>query len=127
MSSVKVVAGGRARRPAGPESTNESASPTSSSGPAESRMTPPASSRYCQVDEKLVDLPPRYWARARREPAMLSIRNGRQPQLDNTVAGALPPQAAAASGRSTGTTRQVRDMARNIRSRYHVGAPGARA
>ena len=40
--------------------------------------------RYCQVDEKLVELPPRYWARASREPAMLGIRNGRQPQLDNT-------------------------------------------
>ena len=39
---------------------------------------------YCQVDEKLVDLPPRYWARARREPAILGIRNGHQPQLDNT-------------------------------------------
>ena len=41
--------------------------------------------RYCQVDEKLVDLPPRYWARSRREPAMPGIRNGRQPQLDNTL------------------------------------------
>ena len=41
--------------------------------------------RYCQVDEKLVDRPPRYCARASREPAMLGIRNGRQPQLDNTV------------------------------------------
>ena len=38
--------------------------------------------RYCQVDEKLVDQPPRCWDRARREPAMLGIRNGRQPQLD---------------------------------------------
>ena len=28
---------------------------------------------YCQVDEKLVDLPPRYSARSRREPAMLGI------------------------------------------------------
>ena len=41
--------------------------------------------RYCQVDEKLVDRPPRYWAQARREPAMLGIRNGLQPQLDNTL------------------------------------------
>ena len=39
---------------------------------------------HSQVDEKLVDLPPRYWARARREPTMLGIRNGRQTQLDNT-------------------------------------------
>ena len=39
---------------------------------------------YCQVDKKLVDHPPRCWARARREPAMLGIRNGREPQLDNT-------------------------------------------
>ena len=40
---------------------------------------------YCQVGEKRVDRPPRYWARSRREPAMLGIRNGRQPQLDNTA------------------------------------------
>ena len=40
---------------------------------------------YCQVDEKLVDRHPRYRARASREPAMLGIRNGRQPQLDNTA------------------------------------------
>ena len=40
---------------------------------------------YCQVNEKLVDRPPRYWARASREPAMLGIKNGRRPQLDNTV------------------------------------------
>ena len=39
---------------------------------------------YCQVNEKLVDRPPRYWARASREPAMLGIKNGRRPQLDNT-------------------------------------------
>ena len=39
---------------------------------------------YCQVDEKLVDRPPRYWARANREPAILGIKNGRRPQLDNT-------------------------------------------
>ena len=39
---------------------------------------------HCQVDEKLVDQPPRYWARARRDPAMLGIKNSRQPQLDNT-------------------------------------------
>ena len=42
-------------------------------------------SRYCQVDGRLVDRPPRYWARASREPATLGIRNGRQPQLDNTL------------------------------------------
>ena len=41
-------------------------------------------SGYCQVDEKLVDRPPRYWARASREPAMRGINNGRRPQLDNT-------------------------------------------
>ena len=39
---------------------------------------------HCQVDEKLVDRPPRYWAPARLERAMLGIRNTRQPQLDNT-------------------------------------------
>ena len=48
------------------------------------------SRRYCQVDEKLADRPPRYWARARREPAMLGIRNGCQPQLDSTVQTADP-------------------------------------
>ena len=32
---------------------------------------------HCQVDEKLVDRPPRYWASARREPAMLGIKSGR--------------------------------------------------
>ena len=41
---------------------------------------------HCQVDEKLVDRPPRYWAPARLEPTMLSIKNSRQPQLDNTAA-----------------------------------------
>ena len=40
--------------------------------------------RHCQVDEKCVDRPQRYWALARREPTMLGIKNGRQPQLDNT-------------------------------------------
>ena len=39
---------------------------------------------HCQVDEKLVERPPRYWAPARREPAMLDIKNGRQLQLDKT-------------------------------------------
>ena len=50
------------------------------------------SSGYCQVDEKLVDQPPRWWARARREPAMLGIRNGRQPQLDSTIASPEEPE-----------------------------------
>ena len=40
---------------------------------------------HCQVDEKLVDQPSRYWAPARRDPAMLGIKNGRQSQLDNTL------------------------------------------
>ena len=52
--------------------------------------------RYCQVDEKLVDHPPRCWARARREPAMLGIRNGRQPQLDNTSPHSTGPVRIAA-------------------------------
>ena len=44
---------------------------------------------YCQVDEKLVDRPPRYWVLARREPTMLGIKTGRQPQLDpNTLTDA---------------------------------------
>ena len=50
--------------------------------------------RHCQVDEKVVDRPPRYWAPARREPAMLGIRNGRQPQLD------CEHHSAACRGRS---------------------------
>ena len=41
--------------------------------------------RHCQVDEKLGDRPPRYCAPARLEPTMLSIKNSRQPQLDNTA------------------------------------------
>ena len=48
---------------------------------ATTRRAPPASAgatvRYCHVDEKLVDRPPRYWARASREHAMPGIRNGR--------------------------------------------------
>ncbi len=40
---------------------------------------------HCQVDEKLADRPPSYSARARREQAILRIRKGGQPQLDNTV------------------------------------------
>ena len=32
--------------------------------------------RHCQVDEKHVNRPPRYWALARRELTMLGITNG---------------------------------------------------
>ena len=52
-------------------------------------LVEPLSEWHCQIDEKLVDRPPRYWAPARREPAMLGIKNGRQPQLDNTPGGPL--------------------------------------
>ena len=55
---------------------------------------------YCQVDEKLVDLPQRYWVRARPEPTMLGIRNGRQPHLDNTSAR-IPPAMASSSTPNT--------------------------
>ena len=41
--------------------------------------------RYGPVDATLVDRPPRGWARASREPAMLGTNNGRRPQLDTTV------------------------------------------
>ena len=41
--------------------------------------------RYGSVDATLVDRPPRGWARASREPAMLGTNNGRRPQLDKTV------------------------------------------
>ena len=50
---------------------------------------------YCQVDAKLVDRPPRYCARVRREPAMLGIRNGCQPQLDNTFTWPSQPRSSA--------------------------------
>ena len=46
---------------------------------------------HCQVDEKLVDRPPRYCAPARLEPTMLSIKNSRQPQLDNTAWTSMCP------------------------------------
>ena len=45
----------------------------------------PFSACHSQVDAKLVDRPPRGWARASREPAMLGTNNGRRPQLDKTV------------------------------------------
>ena len=41
-----------------------------------------------KVNEKLVERPPRCWAPVRREPAMLGISNGRQPQFDNTLGAA---------------------------------------
>ena len=41
--------------------------------------------RYGSVDATLVDRPPRGWARASREPAMLGTNNGRRPQRDTTV------------------------------------------
>ena len=50
---------------------------------------------YCQVDEKLVDQPPRCWARARREPAMLGIRNGRS--LNLTIPTCSPRRGEKAS------------------------------
>ena len=37
-----------------------------------------------RVKEQLKLLPPRSWTRARPEPDILGIRNGREPQLDNT-------------------------------------------
>ena len=46
---------------------------------------------FKKVDEKLVDRPPRYWTPARLEPTMLSIKNSRQPQLDNTPGSARRP------------------------------------
>ena len=45
----------------------------------------PFSACHSQVDATLVDRPPRGWARASREPAMLGTNNGRRPQLDTTV------------------------------------------
>ncbi len=67
--------------------------------PRGNRSGPRPLSRYCQGDEKHVDRPPRYGARARREPTMLGINNGRQPQLDNTsergIEGGSSPRTAA--------------------------------
>ena len=60
---------------------------------------------HCQVDEKVVDRPPIYWAPARREPAMLGIRNGRQPQLDNTRALRRP---SAGTISATAAIRELR-------------------
>ena len=60
---------------------------------------------YCQVDEKLVARPPRYWARASREPAMLGIRNGRQPQLDNTRVRSVRRREPAADSRQAERAR----------------------
>ena len=48
-----------------------------------------------KLTQKRVDLPPRYWARARREPAMLGIRNGCQPRLDNTSSRPFGPSVVA--------------------------------
>ena len=61
-----------------------------------------ASGGHCQVDEQLVDRPPRCWAPTRREPAMLGIKNDRQLQLDNTARGTtvvVPPTKAATAMR----------------------------
>ena len=102
------------------------------------QIPPEEQERYCQVDEKLVDQPPRCWARARHEPAMLGIRNGRQPQLDNTQRiaftiqtgpGDRPPACASripnslAESRIEATLRRAqrsrsRSARRNLEGRY---------
>ena len=60
-----------------------------STGPAGRHLAPRQGQvwfvRYGPVDATLVDRPPRGWARASREPAMLGTNNGRRPQLDTTV------------------------------------------
>ena len=81
---VGLEGGGRSDQPA---TLAESATTRVSALRKPPSSRPQRATRYCQVDEKLVDRPPRYWARASREPAMLGIRNGRQPQLDNTLRG----------------------------------------
>ena len=87
---------------------------------------------YCQVDEKLVDQPPRCWARSRREPAMLGIRNGRQPQLDNTREKNSRRTCAPAAGRVCVPTWAVepprvrRIIRRAVDPRLPVAAPAAR-
>ena len=98
----RVLAAHRSPAPEGMGRRSECHSSTTRSACTRSafRWTTPARSErqvgqqgvggYCQVDEKLVDRPPRYWARASREPVMLGIRNGRQPQLDNTVVRFAP-------------------------------------
>ena len=71
----------------------------------------PRDDRYCQVDEKLVDRPPRYWARARRKPAILGIKNGRRPQLDNTAATTADPRYTPST-----TQREARTL--DTQARY---------
>ena len=78
---------------------------------------------HCQVDEKLVDRPPRYWAPARREPAMLGIKNGRQPQLDNTRWGTYAYAAAARLGGDAALGGAAPDADRR---RSAAGVAGAR-
>ena len=87
-----VVSISRIRRPSPPPSAGEPPGtrqgPTSGPRPGRPAEPRPLFRRYCQVDEKLVDRPPRCWARASREPAMRGINNGRRPQLDNTTRSA---------------------------------------
>ena len=78
--------------------------------------------QHYQVDEKHVDRPPRYCALARREPTMLGIKNGRQPQLDNTVTIRATTPSPAAGAR---VRRLVSQDAVEIRLVQH--APAARA
>ena len=78
---------------------------------------------HCQVDEKIVDRPPRYWAPARREPAMLGIKNGRQPQLDNTRWGTYAYAAAARLGGDAALGGAAPDADRR---RSAAGVAGAR-
>ena len=54
------------------------------------------------IKRTLRDRPPRCWGPARREPAMLGIKNGRQPQLDNTGRAPRPPPARPTAARAPG-------------------------
>ena len=81
---------------------------------------------YCQVNEKLVDRPPRYWARASREPAMLGINNGRRPQLDNTFKEPAPfgERALSRNVRTDTPAASPRSEARSRPTTQHLPDEG---
>ena len=93
------------------------------------KLLPETGFGHCQVDEKLVDRPPRYWAPARRERAMLGIRNSRQPQLDNTPRISRRPRLPARPVAGHPRPRLLLRLAQAGDPRPHLGRkltrPGA--
>ena len=103
-----------------------------STGPAGRHLAPRQGLRQvCSVDATLVDRPPRGWARASREPAMLGTNNGRRPQLDTTVRshqrgiGRHRPTDAVAAWPKT-RRRAGRILPAATASRRHAAACGGR-